>query len=66
MKEAMLSSSEQILKIQGDGDYATAKKLIQEQGFIREELQKDLDRIGEAGIPRDIVFEQGHEIWNGL
>jgi hypothetical protein len=63
MKEAMLSSSEQILKIQGDGDYATAKKLIEEQGFIREELQKDLDRIGEAGIPRDIVFEQGAGVW---
>jgi hypothetical protein len=63
MKEAMLSSSEQILKIQGDGDYTTAKKLIEEQGFIREELQKDLDRIGEAGIPRDIVFEQGAEVW---
>ena len=63
MKEAMLSSSEQILKIQGDGDYATAKKLIEEQGFIREELQKDLDGIGEAGIPRDIVFEQGAEVW---
>jgi hypothetical protein len=63
MKEAMLSSSEQILKIQGDGDYATAKKLIEEQGFIREELQKDLDRIGAAGIPRDIVFEQGAEVW---
>jgi hypothetical protein len=63
MKEAMLSSSEQILKIQGDGDYATAKKLIEEQGFIREELQKDLNRIGEAGIPRDIVFEQGAEVW---
>jgi hypothetical protein len=63
MKAAMLSSSEQILKIQGDGDYTTAKKLIEEQGFIREELQKDLDRIGEAGIPRDIVFEQGAEVW---
>lgn len=63
MKEAMISSSEMILKIQGDGDYTTAKKLIEEQGFIREELQKDLDRIGEAGIPRDIVFEQGAEVW---
>lgn len=63
MKDAMLTSSEQILKIQGDGDYAAARKLIDEQGFIREELQKDLDRIGEAGIPRDIVFEQGNEVW---
>jgi hypothetical protein len=61
MQEAMLISSGQILKIQGDGDYATAKKLIEEQGIIRPELQSDLDRIGEAGIPRDIVFEQ--EVW---
>lgn len=61
MKEAMLSLSEMILKIQGDGDYEAAQKLIEEKGFIREELQMDLDRIGESGIPRDIVFEQGPE-----
>jgi hypothetical protein len=59
MQEAMLISSGLILKIQGDGDYSTASKLIQEQGIIRPELQSDLDRIREAGIPRDIVFEQG-------
>ena len=62
MKQAMLDLSADILKIQGDGDYATAKSLIEEKGFIREALQKDLDRIGEAGIPRDIVFEQGAEV----
>jgi hypothetical protein len=59
MQKAMLILSEETLKIQGDGDYATASKLIQEQGVIRPQLQEDLDRIGEAGIPRDIVFEQG-------
>ncbi|MBN1986042.1 MAG: Zn-dependent hydrolase [Prolixibacteraceae bacterium] len=62
MKEAMFSLSETILKIQGDGNYETAKQLIEEKGFIRDELQNDLDRIGEAGIPRDIVFEQGPEV----
>lgn len=62
MKEAMFSLSELVLTIQGDGDYDTAKKMLEEKGFIREELQKDLDRIGEAGIPRDIVFEQGAEV----
>ncbi|HDR51532.1 MAG TPA: Zn-dependent hydrolase, partial [Mariniphaga anaerophila] len=62
IKESMLSLSELVLKIQGDGDYETARKMIEEKGFIREELQKDLNRIGEAGIPRDIVFEQGAEI----
>lgn len=63
MQEAMLAISAQTLKIQGDGDYAAASKLIQEQGMIRPQLQQDLDRIGEAGIPRDIVFEQGDWKW---
>lgn len=62
MKEAMFSLSELVLTIQGDGDYGTAKKMLDEKGFIRAELQKDLDRIEEAGIPRDIVFEQGAEV----
>ncbi|MDX8339664.1 Zn-dependent hydrolase [Draconibacterium sp. IB214405] len=62
MKDAMMNLSEIILKIQGDGDYETAKQIIEEKGFIREALQRDLDRIGESGIPRDIVFEQGAEV----
>lgn len=62
MKTAMLGLAEEILKIQGDGDYAAAQKELEENGYIREELQKDLDRIGEAGIPVDIVFEQGQEV----
>ena len=62
MKDAMISLSEIILKIQGDGSYDAAIKLIEEKGIIHETLQKDLDRIGAAGIPRDIVFEQGPEV----
>ncbi len=62
MKKAMFDLSDKILMIQGDGDYETAMAWINESGFIREALQKDLNRIGEAGIPRDIVFEQGAEV----
>jgi hypothetical protein len=62
MKQAMLDLSETILTIQGDGDYEKAKQMIEEKGFIREALQRDLNRINEAGIPRDIVFEQGAEV----
>ena len=61
MKQAMLDLSDLILTIQGDGDYDKAKAMIDEMGFIREGLQADLDRIGQAGIPVDIVFEQGPE-----
>jgi hypothetical protein len=62
MKQAMLNLSGTILTIQGDGDYKKAKAMLEEKGFIREALQNDLNRIGEAGIPRDIVFEQGPEV----
>lgn len=62
MREAMLSLSEMVLVIQGDGDYEKASELIKEKGFIREELQNDLNRISETGIPRDIVFNQGPEV----
>ncbi|WP_153639817.1 Zn-dependent hydrolase [Prolixibacter sp. NT017] len=59
MKKAMTALSDELLKIQGDGDYNAAAKLIKENGYIRPELQSDLDRISAAGIPKDIVFEQG-------
>jgi hypothetical protein len=61
MKEAVISSVQLILKIQGDGDYNTLKTLIEKDGSIKPELQKDLDRINSAGIPVDIVFKQGVE-----
>ncbi len=61
MTDAMNKLGEKILIIQGNGDYEAAKKLVEEKGVIREDLQKDLDRIANAGIPVDIVFEQGIE-----
>ena len=51
-----------ILMIQGNGDYGSASKLIEEKGEIFETLWKDLSRIQDAGIPRDIIFEQGPEV----
>ncbi|NPA44713.1 MAG: Zn-dependent hydrolase [Chlorobi bacterium] len=59
MREAMNSLTEKILVIQGDGNYDEAKKWIDANGKIGEELQKDLQRVNDAGIPVDIVFEQG-------
>lgn len=62
MTEAMNSLAELIITIQGDGDYDAAKKMIDEQGVIQEALKADLNRIEEAGIPRDIVFNQGAKV----
>ncbi|MCB2194514.1 MAG: Zn-dependent hydrolase [Bacteroidetes bacterium] len=61
MKEAMLKLAEEILVIQGDGNYEAAKKLVDEKGFIRDELLNDLYRLQKERIPKDIVFIQGLE-----
>ncbi|MFO7827156.1 MAG: Zn-dependent hydrolase [Bacteroidales bacterium] len=62
MKSAMNELTEKILIIQGDGDFEQAKAWVEADGKIKEELQKDLDKINEAGIPRDIIFKQGKEM----
>jgi hypothetical protein len=59
---AMISLSEVILTLQGDGDYEGVATLFAEKGVVGADLQFDLDRVSEAGIPRDIVFKQGVEV----
>jgi hypothetical protein len=61
MKQAMNELSEEILVLQGNGDYQKAREMIATLGTIGPELKSDLDRINQAGIPVDIVFEQGTE-----
>ncbi|MFP4524971.1 MAG: dipeptidyl-peptidase 3 family protein [Bacteroidales bacterium] len=62
MTEAMNKLGEEIITLQGDGDYEAAEKMVKENAKIKETLQKDLDRLTEEGIPRDIRFKQGKDI----
>jgi hypothetical protein len=62
MEQAMNQLSENILTLQGNGDYAGVKQLLLEQGKISPELQSDLNRLAQADIPVDVVFEQGKEV----
>ncbi len=62
MQLAMNALSENILKLQGDGNYEGVTKLVNEKAVISADLQKDLDRLSTAGIPVDVVFEQGVEV----
>ena len=62
MGMAVTALSRIILLIQGNGDYVGAKKLIAEKGGIGRQLRADLDQLADAGIPVDIVFEQGLEV----
>jgi hypothetical protein len=62
MSDAVNSLANLILTIQGDGNYEAAKTLVSEKGIVKEQLQKDLNMISEAGIPRDIRFRQGLDV----
>lgn len=60
--DAIDALSREILVMQGDGDYEQAGRMLEELGVIGEQLQADLDRIDEAGIPVDVQFRQGKEV----
>lgn len=62
MQKAMDALSEKILVLQGNGDIEGVQQLMNDMGMIGEDLQKDLNRLEQAGIPVDIVFEQGVEV----
>ena len=62
MKEASTNLTRKILKLQGDGDYEAAKNWIEKEGKVKPQLQADLDRLNDAGIPSDIYFEQGPDV----
>lgn len=59
MKIAIDSLSNLILTLQGNGDYEGVAKLVKEKGKIGPQFQKDLNRLKDANIPVDVVFEQG-------
>lgn len=64
-KEAMNGWAALILQTQGDGNVEFATKYRAENGGITPALQADLNKINEAGIPRDITFIQGVDVLLG-
>lgn len=64
-KEAMNGWAALILQTQGDGNIEFATKYRAENGGITPALQADLNKINEAGIPRDITFIQGADVLLG-
>ncbi len=64
MEQAIAALSEVILRLQGDGDYDAVGQLLRDQGVVPEDLKDDLNRLTSAGIPVDIVFEQGLAVLN--
>ena len=51
-----------ILKFQGDGDYEGLGEFMETYQVVGDTLQQNLDRLGDEGIPVDVVFEQGADV----
>ena len=62
MKNAVAELDHDLLTIEAQGDYASARKMLDEMGVIRPELKKALD--GLQGIPTDIepIFVTAEEL----
>ena len=62
MGEAVDELAGVILKFQGDGDYDGLGEFMETYQLVGDTLRDDLDRLREAGIPVDVVFEQGTDV----
>ena len=60
-KQAMKGWAALIIQVEGNGDLSVATAYKEKNGGVNEKLQGDLDKINNAGIPRDIDFIQGKE-----
>ena len=65
MKEAVESLAGDILMAQGNGIYEEVKGWLEVMSVIRPELQADLNRVNEAGVPVDIYYNMGPDVLLG-
>ncbi len=62
MGEAVEALAGRILTLQGDGDYDAVDAFVKRYGRMTPALTASLDRVNDAGIPVDVVFEQGVDV----
>ena len=59
---AIKGLSNDLLVLQGDGDYDKVAAFVAEKGNVSQQLQADLNRLDALNIPVDIVYQQGKEM----
>jgi hypothetical protein len=59
MRSAVDAFSAKLLTVQGDGEYAEAKRMTDTMGVVGPQLAGDLKKLDAAKIPVDVRFEQG-------
>mgnify|MGYP001825281457 FL=1 len=61
-EQAIKDLGNDLLVLQGDGDYDKVAAFVAEMGSVGTQLQDDLNRLDAVSIPVDIVYQQGKEI----
>lgn len=61
-RDAMNALSSLILTHQGNGDKPAVESLMKEKAVVKPDLQGDLNKLQQKGIPVDILFEQGVKV----
>lgn len=61
-RTAMNELSNLILSLQGNGDKTAVEKLQKEKAIVKPDLQIDLNKLQQRGIPVDVVFKQGVDV----
>ncbi|MEM1055549.1 MAG: Zn-dependent hydrolase [Bacteroidota bacterium] len=62
MSSTVEALARDILTLQGDGDYEATAAFVDRYGQMTPALSASLDGLAEAGIPVDVVFEQGEGV----
>lgn len=62
--EAVDALSEEILVLQGNGDYDAVDAFVKEYAVETEQLKASLNQLSEQNIPVDITFNQGLDVLN--
>lgn len=61
-EQAIKDLGNDILVLQGNGDYDAVASFVAEKGNVGAQLQADLNRLDAISIPVDIVYQQGKEV----
>ena len=61
-EQAIQDLGNEILVLQGNGDYDAVAAFVAENGNVGAQLQADLNRLDSIRIPVDIVYKQGKEV----
>lgn len=62
MRETIEKLAGDLLVLQGNGNEAATGEYLAKMAVVSKNLNSDLEKVNKAGIPVDLVFEQGAEV----